>query len=42
LTKKFLAKMEWDLKMISNLIQTINDYYVEKKDDLTWQIYFML
>jgi hypothetical protein len=27
--------MEWDLKSVLNLIQTINDYYVENKHDLT-------
>jgi hypothetical protein len=31
-----LAKVEWDLKSVSNFIQTINDYYVENKHDLTW------
>jgi len=36
LIEKFLAKVEWDLKSVSNLIQTINDYYVENKHDLTW------
>ena len=35
LTNKVFAKMEWDLKRIPNLIQTINDYYVENKHDLT-------
>jgi hypothetical protein len=34
--------MEWDLKLFSNLIQTINDYYLENKHDLTRQIYSML
>ena len=24
---------------LSNIIQTINDYYVENKHDLTWQTY---
>jgi hypothetical protein len=41
LTEKTLAKVEWDLKKISNLIQMINDYYVENKHDLIWQTYFM-
>jgi hypothetical protein len=36
LTKKSLAKVEWDMKRVSNLIQTINDYYVESKYNLTW------
>jgi hypothetical protein len=34
--------MEWDLKLFSNLIQTINDYYLENKHDLTQQTYSML
>jgi len=25
--------MEWDLKRVSNLIQMINDYYIENKHD---------
>jgi hypothetical protein len=32
---KFLSKVEWDLKRVSNLIQTINDYGVENTHDLT-------
>jgi hypothetical protein len=36
LIEKSLTKIEWDLKGVSNLIQTINDYYVENKHDLTW------
>jgi hypothetical protein len=31
LTKKSLAKVEWDLKRVSNLIQMINDYYIKSK-----------
>jgi hypothetical protein len=27
--------VKWDFKRVSNFIQTINDYYVEKKHDLT-------
>jgi hypothetical protein len=42
LTKKFLTNVEWDLKRVSNLIQTINDYYVENKHNLVWQTYYML
>jgi len=37
-----LANVELDLKGVSNFIQTINDYYVENKHDLTWQTYSML
>jgi hypothetical protein len=36
LTKKSLANVEWDLKRVLNIIQTINNYYVENKYDLTW------
>jgi hypothetical protein len=36
LTNKYLAKVERDLKRLSNLIQTINDYYVVNKYYLTW------
>jgi hypothetical protein len=36
LTNKYLAKVERDLKRLSNLIQTINGYYVENKYCLTW------
>jgi hypothetical protein len=32
---KSLHKVEWDLKTISNLIQKINDYGVDNKNDLT-------
>jgi hypothetical protein len=39
---KSLAKVEWDLKRVLNLIQIINDYIVENKNDLTKQIYFKL
>jgi hypothetical protein len=31
---KSLRKVEWDLKIVSNLIQRINDYGVENKYDL--------
>jgi hypothetical protein len=34
LIEKSLAKVEWDLKRVSNFIQTINDNYVQNKHDL--------
>ena len=37
LIEKSLANVEWDLKRVSNIIQTINDYYVKNKHDLAWQ-----
>lgn len=39
---KSLHKVKCDLKRISNLIQIINNYSVERKYDLTKKIYFML
>jgi hypothetical protein len=39
---KFLAKMEWDLKRVSNFIQIINDYSVENKNDLKKHTYIVL
>jgi hypothetical protein len=32
---KSLDNIEWDLKIVSNVFQIINDYAVENKHDLT-------
>jgi len=39
---KILGEGGMRFEKSSNLIQTINNYHVENKYDLTWQTYFML
>jgi len=42
LIEKSLDNVEWDFKRVSDLIQTINDYYVENKHDLMADIFHAL
>jgi hypothetical protein len=39
---KSLYNVEWDLKIVSNLIQIINEYGVDNKYDLKEHIHSML
>jgi len=39
---KLLCRVEWDLKIVSNLIQRINEYGFYNKHDLTEQIHSMV
>lgn len=36
---KFLLNMDWNLKMVSNLIHIINTYHIENKYDLIVDIF---